>query len=484
MSAKPSRINDVVTVCALGAALGLALASGAASAAATIVITNNNVAGVGFNDPTPATPVGGNPGTTLGQQRLNAFTFAANTWAATLTSDVTINIQAQFTPLACTATGATLGSAGATQIFRDFTGAPLAGHWYSYALANKLFGAELGTGTPQINANFNSNLGLNANCLPGSPFYLGFDNNHGTAIDLVAVLLHELGHGLGFQTFTNGTTGNYNGGFPSAWDRYLLDNTTNKTWDTMTAAERAASAINTQHLVWTGANVTASVPAVLQLGTPQLAITAPSTAVTSYIVGTASFGPPLGSPGVSAEIVQVVDQPDGKTGLVCDANLSPGNAIAVAGKIALVDRGVCGFAVKTKTLQNAGAVGVVIADNAAGSPPPGLGGDDPSITIPSVRITLADGTLLKNALAKRSRTRSAGVIGRLGVDPSIRAGADAFGRVFMYTPNPFISGSSVSHYDVSALPNLLMEPNINGDLSHEVTVPRDLTFRLLQDIGW
>lgn len=468
----------------IAGAVALACASSVASAAAAISITNVNAPGVGFNDTTPAAPVGGNTGTTLGQQRLNAFTYAANIWGQTLTSNVTINIQAQFSALACTATSATLGSAGATQIFRDFTGAPVAGHWYSYALANKLAGAELGTGTPQINANFNSNLGLNANCLPGSPFYLGLDNNAGTAVDLVEVLLHELGHGLGFQTFTSGLSGAYQSSFPSIWDKYLLDNTTNKTWDTMTAAERAASAINTQHLVWTGAGVTAAAPSVLQAGAPQLAVTAPASAIATYLVGTASFGPALGSPGVSAEIVQVVDQADGKTGLACDASLSTANAALVRGKIALVDRGVCGFTVKALNVQNAGAIGVIIADNAAGSPPPGLGGADPLVTIPAVRITLPDGVILKNALAKRTRTASAGVIGKLGVNPAVLAGADFAGRVYLYTPNPFISGSSVSHYDTSAFPNLLMEPNINSDLTQVVTPPKDLTFTLLRDIGW
>ena len=472
------------TACRIGAALGLAFASSVASAAATIVITNINAAGVGFNDNTPAAPVGGNPGTTLGQQRLNAFTYAANIWGRTLTSNVTINIQAQFSPLTCSATSATLGSAGATQVFSDFPNAPVAGHWYSYALANKLAGAELGSGTPQINANFNSNLGLNANCLPGSPFYLGLDSQAGTAIDLVEVLLHELGHGLGFQTFTSGTTGAYLAGTPSIWDRYLLDNTTNKTWDSMTNAERAASAINTQHLVWTGANVTAAAPSVLQRGAPLLSLTAPASAITSFLVGTASFGPALAAPGVSAEIVQVVDQPDGKTGLACDAGLTPAAAASVAGKIALVDRGVCGFTIKVANAQQAGAVGVIIADNAAGSPPPGLGGADPTITIPAVRITLADGITLKNALSKRTRTKSAGVIGTLGVNSALLAGADPAGRVFLYTPNPFISGSSVSHYDVSAFPNLLMEPNINSDLTQVVMPPRDLTLPLFRDIGW
>src|SRR5450756_782569 len=73
------------------------------SAAATITIVNVNAAGVGFNDPTPLPPVGGNPGTTLGQQRLNAFTFAAGIWGATLDLSVEIFIQASFVPLTCTA---------------------------------------------------------------------------------------------------------------------------------------------------------------------------------------------------------------------------------------------------------------------------------------------------------------------------------------------------------------------------------------------
>ena len=97
------------------------------------------------------------------------------------------------------------------------------------------------------------------NCLPGSPFYLGIDNNHGPLIDFPAVLLHEMGHGLGFQTFTSGSTGNQLAGFPAIWDHYMLDNRTGKLWTEMTAAERIASANAVNALVWTGANVTAAV---------------------------------------------------------------------------------------------------------------------------------------------------------------------------------------------------------------------------------
>ena len=136
-----------------------ALCAPPAFAAATITIVNNDAAGVGFNDPTVVAPVGGNAGATLGQQRLIAFQAAANKWGATLTSAVTIRIRAQWTALSCTATSAVLGSAGATEILRDFTGAPLAGHWYGKSLANKLSGAELDAAKPDISANFNVNLG-------------------------------------------------------------------------------------------------------------------------------------------------------------------------------------------------------------------------------------------------------------------------------------------------------------------------------------
>ena len=74
-----------------------------AEAKSTFVVNNLDAAGTGFNDPTPATPVGGNPGTTVGAQRLAAFREAANIWAAALDSRVPVVIDAHFGPLACTA---------------------------------------------------------------------------------------------------------------------------------------------------------------------------------------------------------------------------------------------------------------------------------------------------------------------------------------------------------------------------------------------
>ena len=220
---------------------------------------------------------------------------------------------------------------------------------------------------------------------------------------------------------------------------------------------------------------------MLSPGTPLMTVTAPAKVAGIYQVGTASFGPALYHQGVTAEVMPVVDTAP-NLGWACNP-LSALNAAAVKDKIALVDRGVCTFTVKAKNVQNAGAVGVIVADNAAGSPPAGLGGADPTVTIPAVRITLADGNTLKAALATRTRAHS-GMFANLGVNLAVYAGADAAGRMLMYAPNPYQSGSSVSHYDVSATPNQLMEPAINPDLTHEVTMPKDLTFQLLRDIGW
>ncbi len=449
-------------------------ASSSAFATATIVILNNDAAGVGFNDTTPATPVGGNSGTTLGQQRLIAFQEAANKWGATIDSPITITIRAQWAAQTCTATSAVLGSAGAIGIFRDFSGAPFAGTWYNESLTSKLFGADPNPTQPEINATFNINLGQ-PGCLTGTFFYLGLDNNHGANIDLVTVLTHEFGHGLGFQTFSNAQTGAYNSGFPSIYDRFLMDLSTGKSWLNMTNAERAASSINTHKLAWNGPQVQADVPSVLAFGIPIVKITSPAGIAGNYDAGTAAYGPQPSAVGVTG-ILKLAN--DGTAPVTDGCEAFPGGFFT--GQIAVIDRGTCSFKTKTLNAQNAGATAVIIVNNVAGSPAPGLGEDatiTTPITIPTVSLTQSDGNLIEAQLG-------GGVNGIVQLDMSVRAGADPFGKALLYTPNPFAAGSSVSHWDTNAFPNQLMEPNINGDLTHEVTVPNDLTFSEMRDIGW
>jgi len=239
-------------------ALACLLIAGSASAA-TVIIQNADGAGEGFNDATAAVPVGGNPGVTLGAQRLNAFTFAANLWAAQLQSNITILVSAKMDPQTCTASSAVLGSAGATTVHANFSGAPVANTWYCQALANSLANTDLSAANPDISATFNSNLNGSAGCLGGKKWYYGFDSSPpGTDIDFVSVVTHEIGHGLGFQTFSDVTTG---AKFMSNNDTYMLKlddlGAVQPNYSLMSNAQRVSANVDDPNLRWTGANVDA-----------------------------------------------------------------------------------------------------------------------------------------------------------------------------------------------------------------------------------
>jgi MYXO-CTERM domain-containing protein len=72
----------------------------------------------------------------------------------------------------------------------------------------------------------------------------------------------------------------------------------------------------------------------------------------------------------------------------------------VAGKVALIDRGVCSFEIKVKSAEAAGAIGAIVANNQLGNIMPSMGADNTQVdpTIPSVGITQNSGVALKAAL--------------------------------------------------------------------------------------
>ena len=226
--------------------------------AATITVVNLDGPGEGFNDPTPVAAVGGNTGTTLGQQRLNAFNFAATIWANILASNVEVLAGANFDAQTCTPTSAILGSAGPENFFRDFAGAPIAGTWYPVALANALFGSDGDPGGNDIGATFNSELDLgNPGCLGGITWYYGLDASPpaGT-IDIVSTILHELAHGLGFLTFVDLATGAKALGFNDAFMLHLADRgAIGLSYADMTDAQRVTASQSVNNLVWTGTNL-------------------------------------------------------------------------------------------------------------------------------------------------------------------------------------------------------------------------------------
>src|SRR5262249_32969385 len=160
-----------------------------------------------------------------------------------------------------------------------------------------------------------------------------------------------------------------------------------------------------------------------------------------------TFGPELASPGVKGFVVNAAPS-DGCSPIANNVN----------GKIALIDRGSCNFTVKVKNAQDAGAIGVIVVNNVPDTPTPGISGTDDTITIPVLLISQADGNKLR-AAAARGRAQAT-----IGINSKVLAGANLQGQVLLFAPNPVSPGSSYSHWDISAFPNLLMEPAINPDL--------------------
>lgn len=232
-------------------------------AAATITIVNMDGSGEGFNDITEVSPVGGNEGFTVGQQRLIAAQYAADLWGEALNSDVEIRVAARFELLPCGAGGAALAFAGPNCTHVDFTGAPVAGVLYPAPLANKLFGADLcpeASGcrclTDDMTAILSSAIGTVCS-LPVEWYYgldKGADSGQGE-LDFVSVFMHELAHGLGFLTYVDPSTGKKLQGRDDAFMRYLEEHASGLTWDEMSFdVQRKNSALDNFGLHWVGAN--------------------------------------------------------------------------------------------------------------------------------------------------------------------------------------------------------------------------------------
>ncbi len=107
--------------------------------------------------------------------------------------------------------------------------------------------------------------------------------------------------------------------------------------------------------------------------------------------------PPLSDPANAVTAYAcIVDDGTAADSLGCNPLV---NGSQIAGKIAVVYRGSCEFGVKALNAQNAGAVAVVIINNAAGAPVAmGAGAQGANVSIPVVMITQDAGALLREAL--------------------------------------------------------------------------------------
>jgi hypothetical protein len=215
-------------------AIALACLLGAARAeAATITVYNADSPGEGFNSGLARTPVGGNPGTTLGAQRRFVLEYAADVWAARLEGELPIVFTTKFNPLGGDLTSATLGFAAPTTLHESFAHAPVTKTWYAAALANQLYGTDINDlvtlncpnfalplvngKCPDLRAEFNSD--VDGSVLGAIDFYYGIDGKSGADLDFLSVVLHEMGHGLGLLDLIDPSSGRIWTGSDSFTDR-------------------------------------------------------------------------------------------------------------------------------------------------------------------------------------------------------------------------------------------------------------------------
>jgi hypothetical protein len=126
-------------------------------------------------------------------------------------------------------------------------------------------------------------------------------------------------------------------------------------------------------------------------GLPNLVTIASGSAAGTYEANGAQFGPPAA--GLSGNIVLANDGV-GTTTDACQPLVG-----FPAGAIAVVDRGGCEFGFKALTAQQAGASGVIVVNNAPGTPiVMGAGAVGGQVTIPAVHVSQADGNTIKTGL--------------------------------------------------------------------------------------
>ncbi|WP_069131606.1 T9SS type A sorting domain-containing protein [Rhodohalobacter halophilus] len=163
-------------------------------------------------------------------QAQNAFEYAMGIWETYLQSEIPIRIEASWTQR----DENVLGSAGPTLISRPQNGEP--DTWYSIAQASAMSGVDQLEGN-QFGEEHDIVINMNCNF---SDWYFGTDAQTPQGfIDFVTVVLHEIGHGIGFigtmGVNEDAQTGSYGLGdnnWPFIYDRFTEDGLGNELLNT------------------------------------------------------------------------------------------------------------------------------------------------------------------------------------------------------------------------------------------------------------
>ena len=143
--------------------------------------------------------------------------------------------------------------------------------------------------------------------------------------------------------------------------------------------------------------------------------------------------------------------------------------------IVLFVGGGCPSVQKASLAEAGGAVAVLITDPEGIAPPSSV--EVPldqeamfPLHIPVIGISETDALALEGSTVPVS----------LEADAAALVGADEQGRMYLYASDPLLPGSTVSHWDPLARPNLLQEPTASVDASHDIR----LEVAPMRDIGW
>ncbi len=171
-------------------------------------------------DNQPATPVAGNPGTTLGEQRRNAFNQAMELIRQQARPLAPVHVRACWASMGGDNQRAILASAGpylarndnrfSSNRFGHFPGVERPYTWHAMPAVAQNAGTDscrfLGTNCllprADIFIQFNRDIG-SANVLNGRGFHLGYTDVPAQSVDFVATAMHEITHGLGFTSLLN-----------------------------------------------------------------------------------------------------------------------------------------------------------------------------------------------------------------------------------------------------------------------------------------
>lgn len=160
------------------------------------------------------------------EEASNAFRYALDIWAAHIQSDVSIKVSATWREYADGDDRVTLGGAAPTRVVQ-LSGIGKPDTWYPVALLSALSGESVRDRIDEID----HDITVNMNC--GFPnWYFGTDGKTPrNQVDFVTVVLHEIGHGIGFigsveEVSDASETARWGAGNPPSpyvYDRFVVD---------------------------------------------------------------------------------------------------------------------------------------------------------------------------------------------------------------------------------------------------------------------